>query len=166
MPTLIKDGAIATDSYIELSADDVEQALPDGNILVDLASLRAHQARLLAHEGGLGVRLKPDELAEQVVDVLNGLDLVTIEFPSFADGRGYSTAYLLRTRYGFSGELRAVGDIFKDTLFYQQRVGFNAFVLASDVAAQDALAGLNTFRDVYHASADVGQPLFLRRASL
>lgn len=166
MPTLIKNGAIAADSYIELSAIEAEQAWPAGDILVDLATLRAHQVRLLAHEGGLGVRLKPDEFAEQVLDVLSEIDMIAIEFPSFADGRGYSTAYLLRTRYGFTGELRAVGDIFKDTLFYQQRVGFNAFVLASDVAAQDALAGLSTFRDVYHASADVNQPLFLRRASL
>lgn len=166
MPTLIKDSALAHDTYIELTAEQAEQALPDGDVLVDLATLRAHQPRLLAHEGRLGVRLKSEEFAELIVDLLPHLDLVAIEFPAFADGRGYSTAYLLRTRYQFNGELRAVGDIFKDTMFYQQRVGFNAFVVASESVALEAIKGLSTFRDVYHASADEDRPLFLRRASV
>lgn len=165
MPTLIKDGVITPDSYVEIVSNEAGLVLPEGDILLSLNCFNAHRAAVLAHAGRKGVLLAPDEFAESIADVVNMLDLVAIRFPSFADGRGYSTAYLLRTRYGFTGELRALGDVFKDTLFYQQRVGFNAFVLGSDEAALAALPGLTTFAEVYHGSADVAQPLFLRRGA-
>lgn len=163
MPTLIKHGKISPDNYVEIIADEAGLVLPEGDILLSLNCFNTHRAEVLAHAGRKGVILAPDEFAESIADVVSQLDLVAIRFPSFADGRGYSTAYLLRTRYGFRGELRAIGDVFKDTLFYQQRVGFDAFVLASDAAAEVALPGLNTFSEVYHGSADNEKPLFLRR---
>lgn len=164
MPTLIKHGQISPDSYIDIITDEADLLLPEGDILVSLACFNAHRAKVLAHSGRKGVILAPDEFAECLADCVSELDLIAIRFPSFADGRGYSTAYLLRTRYGFRGELRAIGDVFKDTLFYQQRVGFDAFVFASDAAAEAALPGLSTFAEVYHGSADNEKPLFLRRA--
>ncbi|MEO6699341.1 MAG: DUF934 domain-containing protein [Paraperlucidibaca sp.] len=145
-------------------SDEAGLVLPEGDVLLSLSCFNAHRSAVLAHTGRKGVILAPDEFAESIADVADQLDLVAIRFPSFADGRGYSTAYLLRTRYGFRGELRAIGDIFKDTLFYQQRVGFDAFVLASDEAALAALPGLSTFSEVYHGSADNEKPLFLRRS--
>lgn len=163
MPTLIKHGEITTDSYIEIVSDEAGLVLPEGDILLSLSCFNAHRAEVLAHSGRKGVILAPNEFAERIADVAALLDVIAIRFPSFADGRGYSTAYLLRTRYGFKGELRALGDVFKDTLFYQQRVGFDAFVLASDETAQAALPGLTTFAEVYHGSADNEKPLFLRR---
>jgi len=164
MPTLIKNGAIAADTYTRVDAVDGVLSLPAGDVLVSLDTLLAHRDQVLAHSGGKGVQLKSEQVAEQVADVVKELDLIAIEFPAFADGRGYSTAYLLRTRFGFTGELRAVGDIFKDTLFYQARVGFNAFAIRDDKDAAVALKGLADFSEVYHASADQPQPLFLRRA--
>lgn len=165
MPTLIKHGEIVPDSYVEIVSDEAGLILPDGDILLSLPCFNAHRDEVLAHEGRKGVILAPDEFAESLADVVSQLDLIAIRFPSFADGRGYSTAYLLRTRYGFQGELRAIGDIFKDTLFYQQRVGFDAFVLGSDEVARAALPGLTTFAEVYHGSADNAKPLFLRRGA-
>ncbi len=165
MPTLIKHGRISPDSYVEIVSDEAGLIIPDGDVLLSLACFTAHRDAVLAHPGRKGVILAPDEFAESVADVIDQLDVVAIRFPSFADGRGYSTAYLLRTRYGFRGELRAIGDIFKDTLFYQQRVGFDAFVLGSDAAAEAALPGLTTFAEVYHGSADDQRPLFLRRGA-
>ena len=164
MPTLIKNGAIAADTFVRIDAVDGVLTLPSGDVLVGLDTLLAHREQVLAHAGGKGVQLKSEQFAEQIADLVNDLDLVAVEFPAFADGRGYSTAYLLRTRFGFKGELRAVGDIFKDTLFYQARVGFNAFAIRDDKDAEVALKGLAEFREVYHASADQPQPLFLRRA--
>ena len=164
MPTLIKSGAIAADTYTRVDAVDGSLTLPAGDVLVGLDTLLAHRAQVLAHAGCKGVQLKPDQFAEQIADLVAKLDLVAVEFPAFADGRGYSTAYLLRTRFGYTGELRAVGDVFKDTLFYQARVGFNAFAIRDDKDAEVALRGLEDFSEVYHASADQPRPLFLRRA--
>lgn len=165
MPTLIKQGQIAQDTYQPVTrGEDGSLTLPAGDILADLDTFNAHRAVILAHGGRKGVLLAPDQFAESLAEVLPQLDLVAVSFPAFADGRGYSTAYLLRTRFGFTGELRAVGDVFKDTLFYQRRVGFDAFVIRADKDAAVALQGLKDFTEVYHASADEPRPLFLRRA--
>lgn len=165
MPTLIKSGQIAEDTYITATvAVDGSLTLPAGDVLVDLDTLLAHRDQILAHSGRKGVRLKSDQFADSLDGLQQALDLIAIEFPAFADGRGYSTAYLLRTRFGYTGELRAVGDVFKDTLFYQQRVGFDAFAIRDGKDAEVALEGLRDFSEVYHASADQPRPLFLRRA--
>ena len=84
--------------------------------------------------------------------------------PAFTDGRHCSTAYLLRTRYGYKGEVRAIGDILRDQLFSYQRVGFNAFALRADKDPVDALQAFADFSEVYQASADQPRPLFSRRA--
>lgn len=165
MPTLINRGQIVADTYVAAEvAVDGTLTLPAGDVLVDLDTLLAHRAQILAHGGRKGVRLKPDQFAESLDGLQQSLDLIAIEFPAFADGRGYSTAYLLRTRLGYTGELRAIGDVFKDTLFYQQRVGFDAFAIRDGKDAEVALKGLQDFSEVYHASADQPRPLFLRRA--
>lgn len=164
MPTLIKDGVIAVDTYVPVLPVDGVLTLPaGGDILVSLDTFTAHREQVLAHGGRKGVQLKPDQFAESLADVVASLDLIAVEFPAFADGRGYSTAYLLRQRLGYGGELRAVGDVFKDTLFYQQRVGFNAFAIRDDKDASVALKGLQDFSEVYHASTDQPSPLFRRR---
>lgn len=164
MPKLIKDGAIVDDNYSYVApAEDSSLTLPAGPVLVKLGTWQQHRDALLAHPHAKGVQLAPDEFAEAVAADLDKLDLVAIEFPAFADGRGYSTAYTLRNRLGFKGELRAVGDVFKDTLFYQQRSGFNAFAVRADKNIEDALLGLQTFSEPYQGSADNPAPLFRRR---
>lgn len=165
MPKLIKDGAITHDAYIFIAADADGQlpALPAGPVLVKLADWKAHRTALLAHPHAKGVQLAPDEFADTVSDDLAALDLIAIEFPGFADGRGYSTAYTLRTRLGYKGELRAVGDVFKDTLFYQQRAGFNAFCIKEGKDIEKALPGLHTFQRPYQRSADATPTLLWQR---
>lgn len=164
MSRLIKDRAIVDDSFTFVSpADDGSLTLPAGDVLVSLATWQSHRDELLAHPFGKGVKLKADEFAEAISDDLDKLALVAIEFPAFADGRGYSTAYTLRSRYGYKGELRAVGDVFKDTLFYQQRSGFNAFAVRADKNIEDALQALDTFSSPYQGTASDPAPLFRRR---
>ena len=80
--------------------------------------------------------------------------MVAVDFPKFADGRGYSIAYNLRARLGYTGELRAIGDVLRDQLFYMQRVGFDAFAVREDKNIHDALKGLTDFSEVYQASWD------------
>lgn len=164
MPKLIKDRAIVDDDYtLVIPDDDGQLALPDAPALVKLATWQTFRDVLLTHPHPVGVQLASDEFAEEIAGDLARLALVAIEFPAFADGRGYSTAYLLRTRYGFRGELRAVGDIIKDTLFYQQRCGFNAFAVRDDKDLAEALQGFSTFSQAYQASASEPLPLYRRR---
>ncbi len=161
MPKLIKDGAIVEDGFVFVSpAEDGKLTLPAGPVLVKLATWQAHHEAMLAHPHGKGVQLAPDEFAEILAGDIGALALIAIEFPGFADGRGYSTAALLRGRLGFKGELRAVGDVFKDTLFYQQRCGFNAFALKEGKNLEDALAALHTFSHPYQGSAEKPALLF------
>ncbi len=80
------------------------------------------------------------------------MPLIAVDFPKFTDGRGYSIAYNLRKRLGYTGELRAIGDVLRDQLFYMQRVGFNAFATRPDRSIHDALKGLTDFSEAYQAS--------------
>lgn len=164
MPKLIKDHVIIDDAYTFISPnDDGSLTLPLKPVLVKLATWLTHRDALLAHPYGRGVQLAPDDVAESIAADINNLDLIAIEFPAFVDGRGYSTAYILRQRLGFKAELRAVGDVFKDTLFYQQRSGFNAFAVRPDKNLEDALLGLSTFSQPYQGCAEDTAPLYRRR---
>lgn len=141
---------------------DEDPQLAAERIVVPLASWKAGHERLLRNLAAVGVWLgagdDPAGLAE-----LEHLRLVAIHFPKFADGRGYSTAALLRTRYGYRGELRAIGDVGRDQLFYLARCGFDSFTLAPHRDSRTALASLSDFGVRYQASVDDPAPLFAKR---
>ena len=86
-----------------------------------------------------------------------------MKFPKVADGRGYSTARLLRARHGFRGELRAIGEVLRDQLPLMERCGFDAYALRADQDANDALLAFNDFSEAYQASVTQPVPLFRRR---
>jgi uncharacterized protein (DUF934 family) len=114
---------------------------------------------------GLGIWLAPTDEPGELAPYLAALALVAVDFPSFRDGRSYSTAALLRGRYHFRGDLRAIGDVLVDQLFYLRRVGFTSFELRADQDPAVALAALRTFSDAYQASVDQPLPHFRRRAA-
>ena len=108
------------------------------------------------------VRLEP---ADDPADVsLVGVSRVEVNFPKFGDGRGYSIARLLRTRYGYRGELRAVGHITRDLLFFMESCGFDAYELREGEDPHQALAAFEDFSESYQASVARPVPLFRRRA--
>jgi uncharacterized protein (DUF934 family) len=111
----------------------------------------------------LGVWLDSHEDPEALADDLDRLSLVAVNFPKFTDGRGYSIARLLRERYHYQGEIRAIGDVLQDQLFYMQRCGIDAYALRADKDIEKALAGLSVFSETYQAAVDQSEPLFLRR---
>jgi uncharacterized protein (DUF934 family) len=86
-----------------------------------------------------------------------------VRFASFTDGRGYSLARMLRERYGYRGELRAIGDVLRDQIYYLSRCGFDAFALRADQKPEQALAALDDFSEAYQTSVDRPHPLFRRR---
>lgn len=167
MRKIIKDKAIVSDDWNLLKLADGETpdavAVPAGRQIVPLQVWLAQKTTLAARTN-IGVWLASDERPEQLKDDATSLPLIAVDFPSFADGRGYSIAYNLRARLGFEGELRAVGDVLRDQLFYMARVGFNAFATREDRSIEDALKGLTDFSDVYQTSWDQKLPLFRRAA--
>lgn len=125
MTALIRNGALAADEFLELADDE---PLPPGKpVLVSLSRWRTEREALERHGAKLGVRLRSDEPPELIAEDLASLSLVALEFPKFRDGRAYSYARLLRERYGFTGELRAVGEVLLEQLHFMMRVGFDAF---------------------------------------
>ncbi len=130
-------------------------ALPEAERLVPLAQWNGEPALLLGPEDD------PGALAGR----LDGVTVIAVEFPQFTDGRGYSIGRLLRERYGYKGELRAVGEVLRDTLFYLSRCGFDSFALAEGVNLGAALDSLSDFSEGYQTSVERPQPLFRRRAA-
>ena len=165
MPEIIKDKTIVADDWhlLKLAEGETPESVsvPAGKQIVPLAVWLA-QKPALGERTDIGVWLAPDERAESLKDDAARLPLIAVDFPSFVDGRGYSTAFHLRTRIGFTGELRAIGDVLRDQLFYLQRVGFNAFATRPDRSITEALKGLTDFSDVYQTSWDQKTPLFRR----
>ncbi|RSZ57079.1 DUF934 domain-containing protein [Massilia atriviolacea] len=170
---IIKQRAVVADdwSVLRLAQADPEAGsaaeapdavvVPEGKVIVPLAVWQAQRAALSAR-ADIGVWLAPDERAEALKGELDRFAVVAIDFPKFTDGRGYSTAFNLRMRLGYTGELRAIGDVLRDQLFQMQRCGFDAFATRQDRNIHDALKGLTDFSEVYQASVDVKAPLFRR----
>ena len=100
----------------------------------------------------LVIRLEPKDDPAAVAGHLSLAARVEINFPKFGDGRGFSLARLLRERYRYQGELRAVGDVFRDQLFYMESCGFDAFELRDGEDASAALPWFDTFSTSYHKS--------------
>src|SRR5437764_14770222 len=114
-------------------------------------------------EQGEVLRLEPTDDPAAVAERLGHVARVEVNFPKFGDGRGFSIGRLLRERYGYKGELRAVGHITRDHLFFMESVGFDAFELREGEDPHEALAAFNDFSESYQASVARPQPLFRRR---
>ena len=156
---IIRNRAIVDDDFVHVP-DGAE--LPDGKPIVTLARYVAARDELLARYATLGVRVPSDKLPTDIPD-LTKLALIAIEFPKFTDGRGYSIARQLRDRYKFTGELRAVGWVLRDQLFYMERCGFNAFELKAGKPLDSALEAFGEFPMTYQAAADDKRPIYRRR---
>ena len=159
MPVL-KNGAIVDDPWLAL--DDCDDAPAGGDVIVNLERFKRQRHSLLLREGRLGVRLAPDQEPGELVETLAHLSLIALEFPRFTDGRSYSHARLLRERHGYRGELRAVGQVLRDQLFFMWRCGIDAYELEPGTNLSGALAAFDEISVAYQGGADQ-PPLFRRR---
>lgn len=100
------------------------------------------------------------ELTPELAERLSSAPLIAIDFPKFTDGRGYSLARLLRERYAYQGEVRAIGDVLVDQLFFMTRCGFDGLSLREDQWVEDALRNLHIFSRAYQPATDHPEPLF------
>lgn len=165
MRKIIKDKAIVDDHWNVFKLTEGESpetvSVPAGQQIVPL-QVWLTQKTMLSARKDIAVWLASDERAEQLKEDITALPLIAVDFPAFSDGRGYSIAFNLRSRLGYEGEIRAVGDVLRDQLFYMQRVGFNAFATREDRSIEDALKGLTDFSDAYQTSWDQKTPLYRR----
>lgn len=164
---IIKNRAIVNDDWNVLRLDENDTpesvAVPNGKVILPLKVWQSQRESLQAR-ADLGVWLNSDERAEALQIDIEKFSVIAVNFPKFADGRGYSIAHHLRERLGYRGELRAIGDVLRDQLFYMQRVGFDAFEPRANKDINGALKGLDDFSEIYQASSDQALPLFRRVA--
>jgi len=153
---LIVARRLAPDAWPRHDGDD---APAGGPALVRLDVWQAAAAR-----DDLAPWLPSDtDLTPAMAESLMAAPLIGIDFPAFTDGRGYSLARLLRERYGYGGQIRALGDVLIDQLFFMSRCGIDAFSLRDDQVVEDALHALTTFSRSYQPGTDDPEPLFRRR---
>ena len=170
MAQLIKQGALAADTWTILALAEGETpesaALPTGEVIFPLAVWLARKNEIVSCHKRIGLLLQPDDKVEDIAADLDYFVIVAVHFPKFVDGRGYSTAALLRQRYHYQGELRAVGDVLHDQLFFMKRVGFDSYALKDGKDAVYAIdKGFSPFSDTYQASTDQAEPHFRRRTA-
>jgi uncharacterized protein (DUF934 family) len=152
MSLLIKDNTVVEDPYVRL---DTEVPLPPrGSVLVSLAHWQADRAGIAARSEPVGLWLASDQHPQLIAADLAHFEVVALEFPRFRDGRPYTYARLLRERYGYRGEVRAIGDVLADQLHLMIRAGFNAFEFDRPDALHTFRAAANSFSVWYQPAAD------------
>jgi uncharacterized protein (DUF934 family) len=166
---IIKGREVVADdwSVLRLSEGEAPETVevPAGKVIVPLKVWQARREMLLARAGAhgeIGLWFASDERAQTAKDDLGNFAVIAVDFPKFTDGRGYSIAFNLRKRLGYTGELRAIGDVLRDQLFQMHRCGFDAYATRQDRSIHDALKGLTVFSETYQASVDQPLPLFRR----
>ncbi|MBE0469847.1 MAG: DUF934 domain-containing protein [Methyloprofundus sp.] len=146
---LIKDKQLTQDSWAFIADDAPLNA--DFNI-VSQTRWRREGADLINRKGALGLRLQSDAVVEEVVADLSHFQLIELHFPAFTDGRAFTHARLLRSRFGFTGDIRVSGDFMRDQVFYLSRVGVSSFELNDQENAQEVIAAMDDFSVVYQES--------------
>ena len=154
---LIKDGAFAENSFVRVADGE---SLPDGPVVVSLSRFRAERDTLMQRNAPLGVRLASSESPDAIAADIHHFALVELEFPKFRDGRGYSYARLLRERFGFRGEVRAVGDVLRDQWLFMSRCGIDAFEVRPGTRLEDFRAALAEQTVFYQRSSDRHASIF------
>ena len=156
MPKFIRfeDGKAAWVDDAFVSVPDEEPTPGHGGVILSLQRFQAEGEALLAAGRPVGVRIKSDEQVEVLAYDLPQLALVALEFPKFRDGRAFSWARMLRTRLGYTGEIRAVGDFLYDQVNYQHRVGFDAWEVPDHFTLEMFNRALTEMTNVYQPSTD------------
>ena len=166
MPKLIKDGEIVEDSWSiqEKSDESINLSTLDSNLSWIIPIKAWREADKSALPKNVGIWLDSDDNLND----LNGSDLaelpvIAINFPIFADGRGFSLTRIIREQLEYPGELRAIGNFMLDQIFPLRRCGITTFLVPEETDLDSVKDMLNSFSDSYQAAADETRPLFRRR---
>ena len=166
MQKLIKNGQLTQDYWTilrEATGPEVLQAVPGKSFIVPLKFWKLYQGDLADYDGDVAIWLDSDENVKDIGPELERFSLVALNFPIFSDGRPYTNARELRECLKYGGEIRAIGDVLRDQLYYMSQCGFNAFDLRSDQNSENCLTAFADFSTSYQATISEPSPLFRRR---
>lgn len=166
MPTLIRwtgqRAELAEDPYTWVPA---ENHMPRGDVIVSLQRFQAEGQRLLAEGRKVGVRIEPNEHVEELEAELSNISVVALALPKFVQGQAYSSARILRERYDYQGEVRAVGDVLREQAIFMVRCGIDSFEVADGSSPDDWSHVIGRYRHVYQRAADGREPAFVERGA-
>ena len=166
MQKLIRNGAVEKDHWTvlkEANGPDVLKAVLGRSFIAPLSFWRLYREELEEYQGEIAIWLDSDEDASDIGPDLHSLPMIALNFPVFSDGRSYTNARELRENLDYKGEVRAIGDVLRDQLFYMARCGFDAFALRYDQDPEACLAAFNDFKTSYQSTVTEPVPLFRRR---
>jgi uncharacterized protein (DUF934 family) len=161
--TILRNGELVGDDWTIIEDGRTQIESDGGKVIVTLARWRAEREVLLAQHAAVGVLVPNTADIEAVYPEIADRPVLALQFPAFADGRALSQAVVLRKRLGFRGELRAVGDVIRDLVFWLGRCGFDSIVPRKDQNAEACREALHEIRVAYQAAADAHTPIWIRR---
>lgn len=166
MQRLIKNGELANDPWTllrEATGPEILKIVPGKNFIVPLRFWKLYRSDIDDYAGAFGIWLDSHETVGDIAAEVHNFPVIGLNFPAFSDGRAYTNARELREFYKYEGEVRAIGDVLRDQLFYMMRCGFDAFEIRHDQDPEACLKAFADFQTGYQASIDQPQPLFRRR---
>lgn len=156
MTDVFRDGRFEPDEWRMLGADE---AIPsDGRVIVPYATALADDTVLAGDNRPLGVLIAPGDDVEAIGEAIHRFAVVAVAFPAFTDGRGYSTARILREFMGYRGEIRAVGNVLLDQIPLMRRCGIDAFVVTNETARRRLAADDTAEVDIYLQPSTLAEP--------
>ena len=161
--TILRDGELVADDWTVVEDGLADIAAAGGKVIVTLARWRAEREALIGAHAAVGVLVPNTADIEAVYAEIADRPLIALQFPTFSDGRALSQAVVLRKRLGFRAELRAVGDVIQDLVFWLGRCGFDSIVPRKDQNLEACRAALDELRVAYQAAADEHAPVWVRR---
>lgn len=160
---IIKDKKVIDDEWYVVRELDDSAPVPEGKAILPFSYWQANRDELLKQDTAHAVWIDGDIETGELAGDLECFSIIGLDFPAFKDGRSYSHARLLRDRYAYQGDLRAIGNVLRDQLFFMQRCGIDSFEVAEGQDAEAALKGFEDFTVRYQAAADDAVPIYKLR---
>ena len=155
MQNLIEQGAIVHDDWTlvkETSGPEILHVTQDRNLIVPIKFWNMYKLEIEDYLGNITIWLNSDEFLDEIKEELNTFSLIALNFPVFSDGRPYTIARELRQSGRFLGEIRAVGDVLRDQIFYMSQCGFDSFLLRHDQDPDSCIGALDDFKANYQST--------------
>jgi uncharacterized protein (DUF934 family) len=160
---VIKNKEVINDDWQLIRDIENDASVPEGKVILPIVYWQQNRDAILKQNSEYAVWVDGSVDTEILLDDLDKFAIIALDFPAFKDGRSYSHASLLKNRYNYKGDLRAIGDVLQDQLFFMQRCGFDSYAIREDKDIEEAIKSLNDFTVRYQAAADDALPIYKQR---